>query len=126
MKCRRHERHDCPIPDCRFDRIDDTLALILHHITHIERNEYIMSQELDALTSAVEEETTVDQSIITLLNGIAAQLEAAKNDPAKIAAVTAQIRQNSAAISAAVKANTPSDTGTSPEPGVDDSGNPLA
>jgi len=114
MKCRRHERANCSIPDCRFDRIDDTLALILHKLTHIERNEYIMSQELDALTQAVADDTSVDQSAITLINGLAAKIDAAKNDPAALTALSAQLKQNSSALAAAVAANTPAAPDTPP------------
>ena len=52
-------------------------------------------------------ETTVEQSAITLLQGLAAQLKAAAEDPAQVKALASQIEQNTAALSAAITANTP-------------------
>src|SRR5580765_7748436 len=58
------------------------------------------------ILSDVQDEATVDQSIIVLLDGINAQLKAAGTDPAKIAAVRSAIAANKAAIVAAVLRNT--------------------
>lgn len=66
-----------------------------------------MSQELDDLTAEVAAETTVEQSAITLLNGLAAQLAAAGTDPVKLKALTASIKSSSDSLAAAVVANTP-------------------
>ena len=67
------------------------------------------AQALADLTTAVTNNTTVSGSIITLLNGIAAQLAAAlaANNPAAIEALVAQLNTNAAAMAAAVTANTP-------------------
>lgn len=66
-----------------------------------------MSKELDDLTAEVAQETTVENSAITLINGLAAQITAAGTDPAKLAALTASIKSSSDALAAAVTANTP-------------------
>ena len=61
------------------------------------------------LTADVQAETTVNQSAITLLNGLASQLAAAiaSGDPAALGALHDSIVANTAALSAAVTANTP-------------------
>jgi hypothetical protein len=114
--CRRHYRPDCLEHDCRFDRIDDTLALILHKLTYIELKQETLMANLDKLTDAIAREVTVDNSIITLLNGLAAQLKAANGDQAAIDAVVGQMTSNADAIAAAVSANTPTDPTSSPAP----------
>ena len=71
-----------------------------------------MSKQLDDLTAEVAEVTTVEQSAITLINGIVAKLDAANGDAAKIEALTAQLRNSATTLAAAVAANTapPSET----------------
>lgn len=66
-----------------------------------------MSQELDDLTAEVAAATTINQSALTLIQGLAAQIAAAGTDPAKLAALTASLRSSEDALSAAVTANTP-------------------
>jgi hypothetical protein len=75
----------------------------------------IMS-DLSALTAAVEESTTVEQSAIALLNTLAADLEAVKTDPAAIQTIADNIRNNSASLAAAVTANTPASPPPPAEP----------
>lgn len=59
--------------------------------------------------AAVAAESSVDDSIITLLNGIVQQLKDAQasNDPAALDAVVANIQANTKKLSDAVTANTP-------------------
>lgn len=71
------------------------------------KKENHMTKELDELQAAVEENTTVDQSIMTLVDGLAAQILALKDDPAKLAALAASLKASSAAVVAKVLANTP-------------------
>lgn len=68
-----------------------------------------MSAELDALTAEVAAVTTVEQSAIALINGLAAQLAAAGTDPAKLQALHDSLAASSTALAAAVAANTPAD-----------------
>jgi hypothetical protein len=63
---------------------------------------------LDDLIADVTDESAVDDSIIALLNTIAAQLAAAGQDPAKLQQLKDLIDANKAKIAAAVVANTPS------------------
>lgn len=62
---------------------------------------------IDDLEAAVQRETTVDDSIVQLLNQIAQALKDAGVDPARQAAVLAQLQAEADKISAAVTANTP-------------------
>lgn len=89
--------------------------LITHQINKIiqtiQKAEHNIMANLDALTAAVANDTTVDQAIITLLNGLAQQLRdlIAQGiiDPVELQSLVDQITANSDAISAAVVANTP-------------------
>lgn len=79
------------------------LQAILHKL------ETIMAT-LDETLTAVQSESTVDDSIIALLNGLAAQIAAgglSPADQAKVDAIFAAAQQNSAKVAAAVTANTP-------------------
>ena len=66
-----------------------------------------MSKEMDELQAAVEENTTVDQSIMTLVDKMASSIESMKNDPVKLAAFAKALRDSSALTVAKVLANTP-------------------
>lgn len=62
--------------------------------------------DLTALTNQVTSTTTVQQSAIVLIQGLAAQITAAGTDPKALAALTAQLNSSSTALAAAVAANT--------------------
>lgn len=68
-----------------------------------------MTKELDALQLEVERNTSVDQSAILLLKGLADQLAAIKDDPVKIQRLADDLKTSSSALSDAVTANTPSE-----------------
>ena len=81
--------------------------------------------ELDTLKQDVANETTVDEAAIKLIQGLKAQLDAAGTDPAALAALSASLESEQAALSAAITANTPaapataatvSSTGPAPQP----------
>lgn len=74
-----------------------------------------MAQTLDEVLQAVTDESTVDDSIIALLNGISQQLKDAlagatlsPESQAKVDAIFAGINQNKQKVADAVTANTPS------------------
>jgi hypothetical protein len=71
-----------------------------------------LASALADLNTAVTNEGTVEQSIITLLQGLAAQIGEVSTDPAAIEAIVSQINTNAAAMAAAVTANTPASTTT--------------
>ena len=63
------------------------------------------------LEAEVARNTTVDASAIALLDGLAQQLQDAKNDPAAIQAIVDQMRTSSDSLAAAVSRNTPAAPG---------------
>lgn len=63
--------------------------------------------DLTALTAQVAQNTTVEASAVTLIQGLAAQITALQNDPAALAALAAQLQTSATALSAAITANTP-------------------
>jgi hypothetical protein len=76
-------------------------------IQRLIKKQTMAQATLDDLTQDVSDETTVEQSAITLLQGLSAQLAAAKNDPTKIQAIADSIVANKNALAAAITANTP-------------------
>lgn len=72
-----------------------------------------MALDITALQTAVANETTVDNSVLTLISGLAAQITdliaASGNtvDPVALQAIVTQMTTNAAGLQAAVSANTP-------------------
>ena len=62
---------------------------------------------LDEIKTEVAKLKTVAQSVITLLNDLAAKILEFKDQPVELAALAADIRSESTALAAAVTANTP-------------------
>ena len=75
--------------------------------TRLDEMENNMSAELDRLTVEVQEMGTVVDSAIALLQGLATQLEAIKNDPAAISALADELDVKANALADAITANTP-------------------
>ncbi len=90
-----------------YRAIDRKLDLILTHLNLIQRGDAIVTQELEALSEQVARNTSVDQSAIELLAGLAAKIESMKDDPIKLQALASDMRASSDALAAAVLANTP-------------------
>lgn len=65
------------------------------------------NQALADLQAEVAQNTTIEESAVTLIQGLAAQIAAAGTDPAALAALTASLKQSAADLSAAIAANTP-------------------
>ena len=95
----------------QLDSIEDKLAHLQGTLDHLSatiiKGERTMAADLSALTDAVTNDTTVEQSAITLLEELAAEISAAANDPAAIQALADEVNANAAALAAAVTANTP-------------------
>ena len=62
---------------------------------------------LAALQAQVAQNTTVEASAVTLIQGLAAQITAAGTDPAALAALTTSLNTSATALAAAITANTP-------------------
>lgn len=76
----------------------------------ITRNQERLMATIAELTAAVTRNTDVDESVLAMVTGIVQQLKdaQAQNDPAAIAALITQLDANTAKMSEAVTANTPS------------------
>lgn len=72
-----------------------------------------MALDITALQTAVANETTVEQSAVTLISGLAAQIQALITssgntvDPAALQAIVDKMTASQTALAAAVTANTP-------------------
>lgn len=90
---------------------DAELAAVLRDIiTKLAALESHMNEtdaKIAELLQAVTDQGTVIESAITLLTGLTAQLEAAKDDPAQIQAIIEQVNAQKDALAGAVAAGTP-------------------
>jgi hypothetical protein len=73
-----------------------------------------MSQQLDALRLQVERSTTVAQSAVTLINGLAEQIRQLRDDPAELDRLAGELSAQADALAAAVQTNTPPTPPTPP------------
>ena len=83
------------------------LDRILEILGAVQEKEEIMSKELDALTAQVKANTDVEASAVILIQGLAAQIAEAKDDPVKIQALADSLKGSADTLAAAVSANTP-------------------
>lgn len=72
-----------------LERINNRLAQIHASVVTLEVN---MAGELEAVRTEVEQMRTVQQGAVTLLDGLAAQIDSLKNDPAALTALAEDIR----------------------------------
>jgi peptidoglycan hydrolase CwlO-like protein len=96
---------------------DDELRRLSGLIESLRGEIHHMAGELDALTREVAENKSVMESAATLLTNLSAQIRALATDPAKLQALADSLDANSAALAAAVAANTPADEPPAPAPG---------
>lgn len=88
--------------ECRA-KLDAVLGL-LNAFLIVENT---MSKEVDDLATQVKANTDLEQSAITLIKGLADQLAAAKDDPAKIVALTNELKNKASLLADAITAGTP-------------------
>jgi hypothetical protein len=105
---------------CRYDerlfcvesKLDLLITLVSDLTKELRHMDATTQASLDKLTQAVADETTVEQSVETLLTGLAAEIADLKKnqtDPAVLAAIdsaTAIVTSNNDKFKAAVTANT--------------------
>ena len=104
MRLFGHEHHHNDNP---MDGASPAVVELYHMLAHIiETQEKIMAA-IDDLAAAVAAEDTVIDGAVTLLNGIPALIAAAGTDPAKLAALQADITAKTTTLAAAVLAGTP-------------------
>ena len=93
----------------------------LELINQLLKDSKTMAIDFTALTNEVANQTTIDASVITLVNGLAAQIVDAVKNAADLAAAQAQVSSlaaqfaaNNALVAAAVAANTPAEPAPNP------------
>ena len=89
------------------DRIERKLDHVLELLNTVLKGERRMSKELDDLTAQVKANSDLLDSATVLINGIADRITAAGVDPAKLAALTAELKSKDDTLAQAVVANTP-------------------
>lgn len=92
-----------------LEEINQKLDDILLDLQDIKQKEIIMSVQMDTLTAAVTKNTGLDESIIALLQGLAAQITDTAGDKAKALALADELNAKSDALAAAITANTPTE-----------------
>lgn len=65
------------------------------------------AQALAALQAQVAQNTNIEASAVTLIEGLAAQIAAAGTDPVALAALTSSLNASATSLAAAITANTP-------------------
>lgn len=100
----------------QLNRIEDKQNAMLAVLVDLLRKDQAMSAQLDALTAQVQKTTEIQQSAITLIEGLADQIEALKDDPVKLQALATELKAKSDLLAAAVTANTPAPPPPVPPP----------
>jgi hypothetical protein len=115
-ECCKKGECSCDIPSCTCHEdlkvVNHKLDKILFILKGLSRMEEIMTQALVNLEAAVQENTSLDDSIVTLVEGLAAQIAELKDDPAKLQALADSLVAKSQKMKDAILANTPAE----PEP----------
>lgn len=94
--------------ETKLDRNYALLRLLAN--VEVEGTE-IMSQQLDDLRTQVERTRSVQQSALTLIQGLVDKINSVGDDPAQLQALAEELRSSADSLAAAVAANTPNDGG---------------
>lgn len=100
-------RFDVHIHLIADSEIRSALARIAMKLDLIASKQENMMADLTDLQAQVASNTTVIESAIVLINGIAARIDAAGVDPVALKALSDSLKASDDALSAAVAANTP-------------------
>lgn len=94
------------IEELRFDlsRVETKLAKFARDYNWSSN---MAQSDIDALKAAVTASTTVQQSALTLINGMAQAIRDAGNDPVELQSLVKQLDAQSSQLAAAITANTP-------------------
>lgn len=93
--------------EARLDRIELVLYRLQAAIKLLAKEERMAQADIDALKAAVERNTSVTDSAVVLIQGLAQQIKDAADDPAQLQALAAQIDKEAGELAAAVTAGTP-------------------
>jgi prophage antirepressor-like protein len=85
-------------------------------LSEINAQGVLMTQQLQTLTDQVTANNTLVGSTIQLISGLAAQIVAAKDDPAALQALADSLKAEDDTLAAAVLANTPAPAPPVPAP----------
>jgi outer membrane murein-binding lipoprotein Lpp len=85
----------------------ERLSRIEAKLDQLIREGQTMSAEIDALAAQVEKNTELEASAVTLIEGLAARIEAAQDDPVRLRALTDELRQKADVLATAITTNTP-------------------
>jgi chromosome segregation ATPase len=102
----------------QLNQIQNSLQVQKVSLTTLQTQESKIMAALDDLTAQVTQNTSLEQSAITLIQGIAKQLQDAvtNNDSSALAALAQQLNTSAAALGAAITANTPQAPAPTPAP----------
>ena len=93
-----------------YHHYDSDVAYILNEIlqvvNEIREKGGITIMKLEDLEKQVTDNTTIEQSAIVLIQGIAAQLNEVATDPGKVQALADQLKNSAANLAACIQANT--------------------
>lgn len=92
------------------------LANLLLAVKQLVTQQEKMQMTLDDLKAKVDQSVAVQESAITLITGLAAQLRTIASDPAKIQALADELDAESTKLATAVTNNTPSAPAPTPPP----------
>ena len=111
LKIQADEETKCLFADLTAALKQNTRALLF-----LARQEIKLMAALDDLESAVAENTSVDGSAIALIEGLAAKIDALGINDTRLKALSNNLKASSAALAAAVSANTEVEVVTPVEP----------
>lgn len=98
-----------------LQQIHDLLVTIIQLLTTISKEVLPnMQADLTTLKEQVAKTTTIEQSAVSLIQGIAQQLSDSKEDPEAIQGIIDSLNASATSLAAAVTANTPQQTDSSP------------
>jgi len=89
------------------NQVNTKLDAILKMLRESKKREIEMAGELTTLQAKVAANTTIIGGAVVLIDGLAAQIEAMKNDPVALQALSDQLESDSQVLAAAILRNTP-------------------
>ena len=90
-----------------WQKLQSSINQILNIVQGLKNQGVTIMADLTALTAQVTQNTSVEESAVTLINGLAAQITAAGTDPVALAALAAQLNTSATDLAKAIAANTP-------------------
>lgn len=105
MKSKQERQRD--LLDHQMDRLERKLNRLVWLVYGLLAQGERLMKELDDLETQVAANTSAEESAVVLLQGLAAQILALKDDPVKLAALANSLKTSGDKLAAAVVENTP-------------------